>query len=460
MSTPDFYLSRLITYAEDHSLDLLLSGKNVLKKFLSGGDMNYPLEFVLGGSGLSDIEGLNELFPELESQISDGSILFYSSGELQISGNYFILQPEMTKREGERIAELLRLLNSVTSDKLNCELLFLSLTPHSEKYLDPFNVSAEIREGRLRCLSPVTNTNSDMVILKMMEYRIEFGLGLPETLSEEIKNAGIIYTGELITKFRDVLFKTLASLKPSIFLTEMLELGLYQAYFPEFLQLVGVEQMKEYNHKDVFYHTCRVIDNIAGMTDNVWLRFAALVHDIAKPRTKKFIEGTGWTFHGHEVAGARMMKGIFNRLRLPLDKLKYIKLLVKFHLRPIALAKKGVTDSAVRRLMTEMGDYVEDLIVLCRADITSKNLAKVKTYLQNYDLVVERIREVREKDRLRAFRPPVDGEEIMRVCNLKPSRQVGIIKKEIEEAILSGRIENTYEDSLRLLLELKEKYNL
>lgn len=209
--------------------------------------------------------------------------------------------------------------------------------------------------------------------------------------------------------------------------------GVMGVVFPEIARLGGVEQREDYHHKDVFYHTCDVIDNIAPETDNVWLRFSALVHDIAKPKTKKFIEGTGWSFHGHEEFGARMMKGIFNRMRLPLNKLAYVEKLIRLHLRPISLEKEDVTDSAVRRLIVAAGEDLEDLFTLCRADITSKNYEKVVKYRNNYDRIVYKIQHVEEQDKLRSFQSPVDGEEIMRVCNIKPSKTVGIIKKAIEE---------------------------
>jgi putative nucleotidyltransferase with HDIG domain len=227
--------------------------------------------------------------------------------------------------------------------------------------------------------------------------------------------------------------------------------------FPELSALAGVEQRKEYHHKDVFYHTLIVVDNISLKTENLWLRFAALVHDIAKPRTKKFIEGTGWTFHGHEELGARMMKKIFIRMRLPINKLEYVEKLVRMHLRPIPLAKDDVTDSAFRRLAAEAGNELEDLLILCRADITSKNPDKVSRFMNNYVLVEKKIIEVQEKDELRNFQSPVRGNEIMEICGLKEGREVGIIKSKIEEAILDGEIKNDYEEAKKYLLDIKDK---
>ncbi|HEY6626846.1 MAG TPA: HD domain-containing protein, partial [Ignavibacteriaceae bacterium] len=228
--------------------------------------------------------------------------------------------------------------------------------------------------------------------------------------------------------------------------------------FPEISQMIGVEQREEYHHKDVFYHTLEVVDNISKKTDNVWLRFAALVHDIAKPKTKKFVEGTGWTFHGHEELGARMMKSIFKRMKLPMSQLDYIEKLIRLHLRPIALVSEDVTDSAIRRLIVTADEDLEDLITLCRADITSKNPEKVDRYLNNYEIVIKKVLEVKEKDKLRAFQSPVGGEEIMQVCNLNPSKKVGEIKTAIEEAILDGIIGNNYEEAYQYLLKIKDQF--
>jgi tRNA nucleotidyltransferase/poly(A) polymerase len=193
-------------------------------------------------------------------------------------------------------------------------------------------------------------------------------------------------------------------------------------------------------------------------TENIWLRFAALMHDIAKPPTKKFIEGTGWTFHGHEELGAKWQNKIFEKLKLPFNKLPYVKKLIRLHLRPIALANEGVTDSAIRRLIYEAGDDLEDLFLLCRADITSKDPSKVKKYLENFNRVEKRVAEVEEKDRIRNFQSPVRGEEIMKICNLKPSKPVGKIKKAIEEAILEGIIPNDYDAALNYLYKIKDRY--
>ncbi len=256
----------------------------------------------------------------------------------------------------------------------------------------------------------------------------------------------------------DEFLKILSSPKPSIGLILLYESGVMKIIFPEIDAMGGVEQRNEYHHKDVFYHTCIVVDNVAKVSDNLWLRFASLVHDIAKPPTKRFVEGTGWTFHGHEELGARMMNSIFERMKLPLHRLNYIEKLVRLHLRPIALVDEQVSDSAIRRLIVAADEDLDDLITLCRADITSKNPNKVNKYLENYELVMQKVQDVKEKDKLRAFQSPVRGDEIMKLCKIPPSKLVGEIKSAIEDAILDGKIQNTYEDAYNYLLQIKDKY--
>jgi len=258
-----------------------------------------------------------------------------------------------------------------------------------------------------------------------------------------------------IERVTDEFLQILMTPKPSVGLDIMFKTGVMAIVFPEISIMAGIEQRKDYHHKDVFYHTLQVVDNICEKTDNLWLRFAALVHDIAKPKTKRFVEGTGWTFHGHEEAGARMMKKIFTRMKLPFSQLPYVEKLVRMHLRPIPLAKDEVTDSAIRRLAAEAGEDLVDLLTLCRADITSKNIAKVSKFFKNYEIVEKKIVEVQEKDNLRSFQSPVKGEEIMEYFKLPPSREVGVIKKKIEEAILEGIIPNEYEAARKFMEEMQ-----
>lgn len=325
---------------------------------------------------------------------------------------------------------------------------------------DLYNGLEDIKNGIIKTTSdPFVTFNDDPLrILRAYRFASELNFKIDEKINQaasELKERLNIISQERIT---NEFFKILASPKPSIGLILLFNSGVMDIIFPEISNLAGVEQRKDYHHKDVFFHTCQVVDNISKTTENVWLRFAALVHDIAKPQTKRFVEGTGWTFHGHEELGARMMKSIFKKLKLPNNKLDYIEKLVRLHLRPIALAKEGVTDSAIRRLIVSAGEDLDDLIKLCRADITSKNPEKVSKYLSNYERVMQKVYDVEEKDKLRAFQSPVSGKVIMEVCNLKPSKKVGEIKTAIEEAILDGQIGNNYEDAYEYLLKIKDEF--
>lgn len=322
--------------------------------------------------------------------------------------------------------------------------------------LDLYNGLDDINAGVIRTpLEPDTTFDDDPLrIMRAIRFVSRFGF----TIEEETLNAIIrkaprlsIISRERIT---DEFLKVLASDRPGMGLRLMYETGVMKEIFPEVHNLGGVEQVNEYHHKDVFYHTCEVVDNISRFTNDVWLRFAALVHDIAKPHTKRFVDGTGWTFHGHEELGSKLMRGIFQRMKFPFAKIGYVKKLVRLHLRPVALSKEEVTDSAIRRLIVEAGEDLDDLITLCRADITSKNENKVRYILKNYERVMARVLEVREKDALRAFQSPVRGDEIMTAFGLKPGKQVGIIKSAIEEAILEGTIPNEYDAAFKYMMEV------
>lgn len=339
--------------------------------------------------------------------------------------------------------------------------LALSINKNSfGELIDKYNGLEDINNKIIKTpLDPLITFDDDPLRI-MRAFR--FASQLEFTVSDEIMNAAnnlrerlkIVSQERITTEF----FKILSSPKPSIGLKLLFYSRVMEVIFPEVHNLEGLDQRKDYHHKDVFFHTCQVVDNISQATENVWLRFAALVHDIAKPPTKKFVEGTGWTFHGHEELGARMMKGIFKRLKLPMNKLPYIEKLVRMHLRPIVLAKDEVTDSAVRRFIVDAGEHLEDLITLCRADITSKNPAKVSKYLDNYERVMRKVWEVEEKDKLRSFQSPVRGDEIMKLFDLKPGKKVGEIKSAIEDAILEGRIGNNYEEAYAYLLKIKKDY--
>ncbi len=331
--------------------------------------------------------------------------------------------------------------------------------PTIGKVSDPFDGYTDLQNKVLRTpLEPGKTFDDDP--LRMMRAarfasQLQFEV-VPQALNAIRNKADRI---SIVSKERiaDEFLKILSSPKPSIGLNLLHETGLAKYVFPELEEMVGVEQRKDYHHKDVFLHTLKVIDNISITTENLWLRFVALVHDIAKPRTKAFKEGIGWTFHGHEDLGARMMKSIFKRMRLPMEHLPYVEKLVRLHLRPMVLVSEEITDSAVRRLLFEAGNDVDDLMLLCRADITSQNPQRVARYLKNYDIVIEKMKEVEEKDRIRNWQPPVRGDEIMQVCGISPSPLVGVLKKRIEEAILEGFIPNEHDAALEFLLKIKDE---
>ena len=328
------------------------------------------------------------------------------------------------------------------------------------KLIDKYDGLSDIKNERIKTpLNPLKTFDDDPLrIMRAFRFASQLNFNIDESIIKaayEMRNRLSIVSQERTT---DEFLKILTSPKPSVGLKLLFDSGVLEIVFPEIAIMAGVDQRKDYHHKDVFLHTLQVVNNISKETENVWLRFAALVHDIAKPPTKKFVEGIGWTFHGHEDLGARMMKKIFHRMKLPLHQLEYIQKLVRLHLRPIALAKEEVTDSAIRRFVVNAGEDLEDLIVLCRADITSKNPIKVEKYLGNYERVMQKVRDVKERDQLREFQSPVRGEEIMQICNLKPSRKVGEIKTAIEDAILDGKIGNNYEEAFKYLIEIKDQF--
>lgn len=337
----------------------------------------------------------------------------------------------------------------------------LAVSLNKERFgelFDPLGGSEDLRQRVLRTpLDPEKTFEDDPLrIMRAIRFSSQLGFTVEQRALDGIRRMRerlSIVSQERIT---DEFLKILMTPKPSVGLRLMYDTGVMDIVFPEVAQMAGIDQRRDHHHKDVFLHTCTVVDNIAQTTDNLWLRFTALVHDIAKPRTKAYKQGIGWTFHGHEELGARMMRNIFRRLKLPMEPLPYVEKLVRLHLRPMVLVDEIVTDSAVRRLVFETGNDIDDLMKLCRADITSKNPTLVARYLRNYDIVMQKIVEVEEKDRLRNWQPPVKGDEIMAICGIPPGKDVGRLKKAIEEAILEGIIPNEHDAALAYLLRIRD----
>lgn len=336
-------------------------------------------------------------------------------------------------------------------------------TPNYGELIDAFEGVKDMRRQLIRTpLAPgITFSDDPLRMMRAIRFASQLGFDIdPDTFDAIIDNKERIkiVSQERIT---DELNKIILSPVPSYGFKLLFVSGLLHLIFPKMVELQGVETINGNSHKDNFYHTLQVLDNVSEVTDDLWLRWAAIMHDIAKPDTKRYSPKVGWTFHGHEDRGARMVPKLFRDLKLPLNEhMKFVQKLVKLHLRPIALVKESVTDSAIRRLLFETGDDIDALMKLCRADITSKNDTKVKRYLQNFDKVEKRLVEVEESDKLRNFQPVITGEIIMETFGLKPSKTVGDLKEILTEAILEGKVKNEFDEAYAFLLEKGKELGL
>jgi putative nucleotidyltransferase with HDIG domain len=329
--------------------------------------------------------------------------------------------------------------------------------------IDPFDGIGDLGKEILRTPLEPAQTYSDDPLRMMRAVRFASTLNFTieenslNAIKQEAERIKIVSMERIMVEFN----KIMLSKKPSIGLKLMEETGLMKLTIPELIDLKGVEEVEGQTHKDNFYHTLEVVDNISENTNNLWLRWAALLHDIGKAPTKKFVEGTGWTFHGHEFLGSKMVKTLFQKLKLPLNAdMKYVQKMVKLSSRPIALITDDTSDAALRRLLFDAGEDLEDLFTLCKADITTKNSRKQERFKKNFQYVAVKIKEVEEKDQVRNFQPPITGEEIMTMFDLKPGREIGILKEKVKEAILEGEIGNNHEEAKRFVIAEAEKLGL
>jgi len=450
-----------------------ISEQMQIKAFIVGG---YVRDLLLNRESKDiDIVVLGEgiIFAEnvAKSLGSDISIkVFKNFGTAMLKFNELEIEFVGARKESYRSTSRKPIVENATFDedimRRDFTINAMAISLNAENYgeiIDLYNGLEDLKEQIIRTPQNPDITFSDDPLRMMRAVR--FATQLNFKLHDDVINA-IIKNKERITivsneRITDELNKIIASTKPSIGFNILFNTKLLHVIFPELANLQGVDFINNKGHKDNFYHTLQVLDSIAAKSNNIWLRWSAILHDIAKPITKKFYPEEGWTFHAHEFIGEKMVPAIFKRMKLPLgDNIKYVQKLIRLHLRPIALTENDITDSAIRRLLFDAGNDIDDLLLLCEADITSKNEQKVKKFISNLRLVKIKLVEIEEKDRIREFQPPISGEEIMNIFGLSPCREVGIIKNNIKDAILDGLISNNYEEAFQYMLEIAKKNNI
>lgn len=405
------------------------------------------IDFVTEGSGIALAKALaNKINPKLKVSVfkNYGTAMFkYNGLEIEFVG---ARKESYTENSRKPSVETGTLEDDQKRRDFTINALAISLNKENfGELVDPFNGIEDLKKKILRTPLEPVQTYSDDPLRMMRAVRFAATLNFKieksslEAIKTESQRLKIVSMERIMVEFN----KIMMSAKPSQGLRILEETSLLPLIIPELTALRGIQEVEGQTHKDNFWHTLEVVDNISQNTDNLWLRWAALLHDIGKAPTKKFVDGTGWTFHGHEFLGSKMVKSIFHRLKLPLGPdMKYVQKLVKLSSRPIALIDDGTSDAALRRLLFDAGDDLEDLFILNKADITTKNSSKQEKFKKNFEYVAQKIREVEEKDHIRNFQPPISGEEIMKLFNIKPGREIGILKEKVKEAILEGEIEN------------------